>query len=183
VDYSGKLFSPFGTPQNAGVVHAGTFAPGNTAESWILANSDGFGNVSEAVYSLGVSSGVIVPIAQATTSFDGSFTGLGSTSAAAGTQIWLFGFADMNTTSLTQVWATGTDPSWSVPAQPNGSTSINTSTATVFKFGMDLADGIQLGIVPFPEPASGCLAACGALVLSAMRRRIRSTSAKSAAIG
>jgi hypothetical protein len=171
VEYSGTLFSFFGTPQFGGSVRAGTFSAGNTAESWILANSDAFDNVSEHVYTAGVSSGVIVPIGPgATNQFDGTFVGLGATSAPEGSQIWLFGFESMSTSTLTQVWATGTDPSWFVPAQPDGFTTINTSTATIFKFGNDFADGIQLGIVPFPEPTSGCLAACGALAMLAGRR-------------
>src|SRR5690349_3245720 len=75
VSYSGRLSGIFGQPQVGGFVTAGTFAPGHTAESWILANNDSSGNVNADVYTLGVSSGVIVPIGiGAATFFDGSFS-------------------------------------------------------------------------------------------------------------
>jgi hypothetical protein len=116
---------------------------------------DSFCNLEAATaFDDAVADGNFIPIDGTYTAFDGSFNGFASTSAPAGTPIWLFAFQYDQPTSYLQVLASSTDPSWKVPSQPSGMTSLSATSANMFKFGTWHPQGVMLDIVPFPEPSS-----------------------------
>jgi hypothetical protein len=104
------------------------------------------------------------------TNISGNFVLTGDSPAAAGTPIWLFAFEDAGRNSGTQVLATSGAANWLVPTG-SGSTTISAVQADRFVLGRDHPNGVQLSIVPFPEPGAFVGVAMVATALLGGRRR------------
>jgi hypothetical protein len=170
IGYSGKVFSEYGVPIQNGLVVIGTFAPTFDVGNYNCVYGDGFCNLEfGTAFDSAVSDGNFFPIDSTLTGTDGSFSGMGSTSAQAGTPLWMFAFEFDQPASFFQVLASSTDPSWQVPAQPSGSTVLSAASANIFKMGMSHQEGLMLTVVPFPEPSSLILLATSAAIVAFKR--------------
>jgi hypothetical protein len=157
VNYEGFVYADefsFMPVQN-GFAIAGTFPPGFDPYSYHCVYGDTSCNLNAGHYSAAVGDGNFVPIgAGDLTDASGFFSGSGTTSAAAGTPVYLFVFATPDPdTSFYWGLATSTHPSFLVPAA-NGDTTLNAGLADTFIHGADAPGGIALRVVPFPEPSA-----------------------------
>jgi hypothetical protein len=170
IGYSGKVFSEYGDPIQNGLVVIGNFAPAFDVSNYNCVYGDDFCNLEHGTaFDDAVADGNFFPIDSTLTGFDGSFNGFASTSAPSGTPVWLFAFEYDQPNSFYQVLVSSTDPSWKVPSQPSGMTSITASTANIFKFGTWHPEGVMLNVVPFPEPSSLVLLAISAAIVAFKR--------------
>ena len=161
VQYSGSLFDEHGDPVGGGYVIVGTFAPGfdpynggnEEGTRYNCVYGDSVCNLNSGAYDSAVSDGNFIPIGAGTiTMLQGGFFGAGTTSAPAGTPIWLFAFEDTSRDSFFQVLATSS--TWQVPGQPPGFASLDASDADLFVMGTSHPLGVALSVIPFPEPCS-----------------------------
>jgi hypothetical protein len=171
IDYHVVLYNNSGVPIQGGRVIAGTFKPGFNVSNYACTYSDPFCNPYENNYSLAVADGNFIPFdAGGLTSSTGIFSGSGI-STATGSQIWTFAFSGSQPNGAGgQVLATGSGPSFFVPAA--GSTGFNSSGINQFIFGQSFNSGLKLTGLPVPEPASATVFAVGAtsLIIFRMRR-------------
>lgn len=171
VGYSGYLYSEFGAPVVGGYVVAGTFSPDTVFEGTYV---DDVGDWLGGAYDNGVTAGFFSPIGNGTlTNTEGFFSSFGISSAPAGRPIWLFAFEDDSRDSFYQVLASSDDFSWQVPNQPSGHTTINAVDANMFFIGNSHPQGIELSVVPFPEPTSLVLMLLGSVTLLGKRHSCR----------
>jgi len=163
VSYSGKIYFS-GAPVVGGYVIAGTFKPGFSPSTYTYAYGDSSGNLEPMAYDRAVADGNFLPIGSgALTSFGGAFSASGTTSAVAGTPVWFFAFQDNSRDSFFQVLASSSNASWQTPTQPDGVTSFNVNTANQFIMGAPYLDGLQLTVIPFPEPSAAAIAMLGVI--------------------
>ena len=176
VSYSGSVFFQ-GTPVVGGFVVAGTFKPGFDPLDYACVYGDIACNLEEGAYAHAVADGNFLPIGPGDlTDAIGAFSASGTTTAAAGTPLWLFAFQDNSKDSFFQALVSSSDPSWLVPAQPSGVTQIVASAANIFVMGDSHPQGVSLTVIPFPEPSTACLAVVCALAMSlSARTRFGST--------
>lgn len=173
VSYHGYLYNQALTPIQGGFVIAGTFDPGFNPASYFAVYGDAFGNVAAGHYSAAVAAGTFRPVGlPVNTSASGFFSGSGTTTAAAGTSIYLVAFPEHPDLGGTfGVLGTGIDPTFRVP-DAMGSTDIDAALANQFYWGRHVNGGVGVGTLPIPEPST-----LGALIVGAAFRVV--TGAKS----
>lgn len=180
VSYSGTvyeyIYSP--VPYPHAFVIAGTFAPGFDYTLYTCVYGiDEVCNMNGNGFQRAVSDGNLFPIGAGTlTDANGEFSGSGMTSAAPGTPIFLFAFDGPDSSGWIQsvAFASGTDPSFFVPAA-GGSTHLDASLASLSILGgssvFDGFDGLVLsGGLPMPEPTSVVLGLFFTPLLFSFRR-------------
>lgn len=173
VTFSGTLFHESGLPAVNALVVAGTFKPGFQVNNYTCIYGDFVCNLNGNNYNEAVADGNFIPIASTFTSFNGTFSGAGL-STAIGSQIWLFGFPStlpLPEPQPVQVLASGTDSSFFVPAV--GNTAVIASLANTFELGMKFGNGLRLSGIPIPEPSAALLStlAVASLLANHCRRR------------
>lgn len=166
VTYSGAL-SLSGAPVANGFVIAGTFAPTFDPFSYKYVYGDAFGNLLSSEYSRAVADGAFRPIGGGdTSSFDGTFSGVGLNTQGAGLAVYLFAF-DHPDPDLAANFALASAAGW-ITGGGSGLT-LAAADASIFVFGQKAGSTIQLNVLPLPEPTSLSLAVLAAAV---WRRRV-----------
>ena len=156
VSYLGYLTDQFGDPLVGGAVVVGTFDPNFDPFEYTCFYGDSICNLNGGAFFNAVSDGNFVPIHTTISIAGGLFVGSGLASVPEGEPLWLFAFEDASFNSLYQVLASSTDPAWQVPASGQ-STFIHAANANLFEMGMSGPNGVQLSVIPIPEPSSSVL--------------------------
>ena len=153
ISYSGRVYDEMGQPLIGGYVVAGTFAPSFDPSRYSCFYGDNACNLGSQAYDRAVADGNFVPAGPGGfTGVTGLFT-LAGDSTAAGSPVWLFAFEDEGRDSFFQALATSGAANWLVPTG-SGSTTLSAVQADRFVLGGDHPNGIQLSVVPFPEPGA-----------------------------
>lgn len=156
VVFSGYLTDENGDPVVSGAVVVGAFDPSFDPLQYTCFYGDMYCNLDAGAYNSAVADGNFAFFGLAITNSSGFFIGSGAASGPAGEPIWLFAFEDTTFDSFYQVLASSTDPDWQVPGSGQ-STIINAADANVFEMGGPSPNGVQLNVIPFPEPSSFAL--------------------------
>jgi hypothetical protein len=161
-------------PVNGGRVIAGVFKPGFDISTYLSLYDDGLTNPDQDHYDQAVADGNFIPFNSGVlTNASGVFSGVG-TSAAIGSQIWLYGWPTSSTISPYSVLASGTDASFRVSAS---TTTVIAGNANQFWSGQHYLNGFRLEGLPVPEPcAAGLIVVGGSAICSLARRKRRITA-------
>lgn len=171
--FGGTLYSEFGGPVVGGEVIVGVFTPdfdprsGGTLYNCYYGYRDTC-NLSHGAFEMAVSDGNFIPLgAGATTDSTGAFSGFifPTQSVPVGTEIWMFAFEDLSRSSLVQVLASSSNPSWRV----GSGLPIDAGDASIFVLGSSAPGGVRLSVVPFPEPSSILLSAVAGIAFLGRR--------------
>ena len=167
VGASGLVFNEFGSPLVNGLVVVGTFAPSFDPHTYTHHYGDESNNLLPDAYTQAVADGNFIPIASDLTDSAGFFASFGNSSAV-GSQLWMFAFSGPAPDTFYQVLASTNASNWFV--QPGSIATVMEATqANDFELGLDHPLGVQLNVVPFPEPGAMSLAMCATLSVALLR--------------
>lgn len=173
VTYQGFLYNQFGAPVQNGRVIAGTFKPGFNVSNYNCTYGDFACNTNYNNYTQAVADGNFIPFDSGVLSNSIGLFSDTTSSTAAGSKVWIFGFPTSQTfpTDGTEALASSTDASYILPA--SGIITIDASKTNQFVLGYHAQGGVGLSGIPIPEPTSGAVLVLAALSLGAGRTRRR----------